>query len=104
MLENINATVEVFETTKKVVLKSYDQSIIGHEDLANILGVPCNRVNTKLKEGDILFVAQYVGGRLPEGSSTLPEGAEIKFIKIKVKYRTLETISMDEARAEYGLE
>jgi len=47
-------------------------SAIGHQDTANVLGVPMNRVNVLLRRGDKAIVAQLVGGRLPEGSTTLP--------------------------------
>ena len=49
-------------------------SAIGHADTAAVLGVPLNRVNVKLHKGDTAVVAQLQGGRLPEGSTTLPEG------------------------------
>lgn len=58
-------------------------SAVGHEDTANIfqkqlgLEVPYNRVNISLKRGDTMFVGQYKGPRLPEGTTILPEGAEI---------------------------
>ena len=35
-----------------------------------------------LDKGDELFVAQLQGGRLPEGSTTLPEGFSFKFLKV----------------------
>ena len=59
-------------------------SAIGHQDTANVLGVPMNRVNVHLSEGDTAYVAQLQGGRLPEGSTTLPDGFSFKFIKVKV--------------------
>lgn len=59
-------------------------SAIGHADTAAVLGVDCNRVNVTLRKGDIAFVAQLTGGRLPEGSTTLPEGFHFKFIKVEV--------------------
>lgn len=59
-------------------------SIIGHQDTANVLGVEMNRINVTLKEGDVLYVAQLQGGRLPEGNTTLPEGFSFKFIKVEV--------------------
>ena len=40
-------------------------SAIGHADTAAVLGVPMNRINVKLNSGDVAFVAQLVGGRLP---------------------------------------
>lgn len=60
------------------------ESAIGHQDTANVLGVPMNRVNVKLYPGDTAYVAQLIGGRLPEGTTTLPEGFRFKFIKVTV--------------------
>ncbi len=59
-------------------------SAIGHADTAHVLGVEPNRINVHLSEGDIAYVAQLQGGRLPEGSTTLPDGFSFKFIKVKV--------------------
>ena len=59
-------------------------SAIGHADTANVLGVPCNRINVKLHPGDIAYIAQLQGGRLPEGSTTLPEGFTFKFLKVTI--------------------
>ncbi len=59
-------------------------SAIGHADTARVLGVEMNRVNVTLKRGDTAFVAQLQGGRLPEGSTTLPEGFTFKFVKVEV--------------------
>lgn len=60
-------------------------SAVGHADTANVLNVPCNRINVSLKKGDTLYVAQLIGGRLPEGSTTLPEGFTFKFLKVTIK-------------------
>lgn len=59
-------------------------SAVGHQDTANVLGVPLNRCNVHLNQGDVAYVAQLQGGRLPEGSTTLPEGFSFKFIKVTV--------------------
>lgn len=59
-------------------------SAIGHQDTANILGVPMNRINVHLSKGDVAYVAQLQGGRLPEGATTLPEGFSFKYIKVVV--------------------
>jgi len=60
-------------------------SAIGHQDTANVLGVPMNRVNVHLNSGDVAYVAQLQGGRLPEGSTTLPDGFRFKFVKVVVE-------------------
>ena len=69
---------EVFSTGHRLV------SAIGHQDTANVLGVEMNRINITLKKGDVAFVAQLQGGRLPEGSTTLPKGFSFKFFKVEV--------------------
>lgn len=64
------------------------ESFIGHTDLANIVSnlidfdVIVNRTSLKLNFGDVLYVAQYIGPRLPEGTQTLPEDATINFYKV----------------------
>lgn len=60
-------------------------SAIGHADTAKVLGVEMNRINVHLNKGDTAFVAQIVGGRLPEGSTTLPDGFSFKFLKVEVR-------------------
>ena len=65
-------------------------SAIGHADtaavLTNMLGfpVPMNRINVTIDENTELYVAQLIGGRLPEGSTTLPEGFSFKFYRVTV--------------------
>ena len=65
------------------------QSAIGHADTAAVvsalLGIelPSNRVNVQLGPKDRVVVAQLMGGRLPEGSTTLPENMQIKFFCIE---------------------
>ena len=60
-------------------------SAIGHQDTANVLNVPMNRINVHLDKGDVAYIAQLQGGRLPEGSTTLPKGFSFKFIKATVE-------------------
>lgn len=65
-------------------------SAIGHADTANVLSkilernIPVNRSTVALNVGDTAIVAQYIGPRLPEGATTLPEGARIKFYLVKM--------------------
>lgn len=68
-------------------------SAIGHADTANVLGVEPNRINVHLSKGDVAYVAQLQGGRLPEGATTLPDGFSFKFIKV--------TVGMSEEMKEY---
>ena len=68
------------------------ESVIGHQDMCNVLKemfgeeVACNRVSSELKPGDVLYLAQYTGPRLPEGATSLPEGAVIKFYAVTVEF------------------
>ena len=70
------------------VVKGGVNSAVGHPDTANVLTsllgveIPANRINISLKGGDVVYVAQLTGGRLPEGATTLPEGFKFKFIKV----------------------
>lgn len=64
-------------------------SAIGHADTAAVLGVPMNRVNVHLSAGETAYIAQLMGGRLPEGSTTLPEGFSFKYIKVEVFKQSL---------------
>jgi len=60
-------------------------SAVGHKDTAAVLGVDCNRIEVHLKKGDTAYIAQLMGGRLPEGTTTLPKGFKFKYIKVDVK-------------------
>lgn len=67
------------------------ESIVGHADTAalfsNILGIhiPVNRVSVTFGQPrTILLVGQYVGPRLPEGTTTLPGGARIDWKLVTV--------------------
>ncbi len=66
------------------------ESAIGHADTANVISgllgrsCPCVRITVPpVKEGETFFVAAYQGPRLPEGSTTLPEGASISFYRVE---------------------
>ena len=58
---------------------------IGHVDTAVVVGdmldmaLEANRTSVSIDVDEALLVAQYTGPRLPEGATTLPEGATIKF-------------------------
>ena len=93
-----NADVVVREISQTVAasLAADCTSAVGHADTAavfsNVLGVeiPCNRATVALKEGDVALVGQYSGPRLPEGATSLPEGAAIKWLVVGVNAPALE--------------
>ena len=85
MVSSFPTTVKVEECSKDEALAVDNLSVVGHQDTANVLGVAFNRVSVKLAKGDVLYVAQIVGGRLPEGCTTLPNGFSFKFLKVTVE-------------------
>ena len=64
-------------------------SAVGHADTAalfgSILGRPVahQRATVVLERGDVAIVGQYTGPRLPEGATSLPEGARIEWRRIE---------------------
>lgn len=58
------------------------ESCVGHADTAAVLNVPMRRVSVTLQSGDVLYVAQLRGGRLPEGTTTLPEGFGFDWVRV----------------------
>lgn len=84
MLDEFPTKINVVECSQSEALDPGNKSVVGHPDTARVLGVNFNRVSVRLKKGDVLYVAQLVGGRLPEGCTTLPEGFEFKFLKVTI--------------------
>lgn len=88
---NEKNVVSAEPVSAETVASSDFVSVVGHQDTANVLTemlakeVPFNRTSVSLNKGDILYVAQVTGGRLPEGATTLPEGFTITFVKVTVE-------------------
>jgi len=82
-LQMVNMPCSVFMEEVKDLPKGLT-SAIGHADTAHVLGVEPNRINVHLSKGDVAYVAQLQGGRLPEGCTKLPEGFSFKFIKVSI--------------------
>jgi hypothetical protein len=72
---------------------------VGHVDTARLVGsllglpeadidrmveVAQTRPTVKMTTGDKAVVAQYIGPRLPEGATKLPEGARIEFFLVEL--------------------
>ena len=93
-----NADIHVREVSLDTArnLARVATSAVGHADtaavFADVLGVPvaCNRVSVTLEDGDTALVGQYSGPRLPEGATSLPEGATIKWMIVRVFRPSLE--------------
>lgn len=76
------------ETARDLAVDGF--SVVGHADTAavfsSVLGtpVPMNRATVTLEQGQTLLVGQLTGARLPEGTNTLPEGANISWWTVTV--------------------
>jgi hypothetical protein len=89
------------------------ESCIGHADTARVLSnilernIPTNRATVHLKQNERCIVAQYIGPRLPEGATMLPEGATIKFYHVKMeakeKYLKMISLQKDIANLAYDI-
>lgn len=83
--------VTAVDDPRAVVAGVAVESFVGHADTArifsNVLGVPveCRRESIRLERGEKALVGQYVGPRLPEGATELPEGAKIVWMLVEAK-------------------
>lgn len=92
------ANVHVRHVSKAFVVEDLAECIengaeyriaIGHADTAalvgqDLVGAPFtfNRETVVMDDDTILYVAQYIGPRLPEGTTVLPEGATIVYYMV----------------------
>ena len=91
MLSTPDAEISVRKVNPSLIEANQYCWAMGHADtsavVAHQLGIPDpgpNRVNIILNEGDEPVVAQLMGGRLPEGASSLPEGFTLEFLSVKI--------------------
>ena len=74
----------------KALLADGFTSAVGHADTAAVysaqlgMDVPANRTTVALKSDEVVVVGQYVGPRLQEGATTLPDGAQIIWLRVTV--------------------
>ena len=105
MVFGFPVTVEVQEFANVQNVREYlanfrVESAVGHADTAalfsNLLGVeiPCERRTVSLRQSQSIVVGQYTGPRLPEGATTLPEGASVRWLLVTVGELTSPTLSM----------
>ena len=91
MVANLDTSAVIVEKVNPSDVPVDAVSAIGHADCANICStilnrkVEVNRSSQRLTYGDVVYVAQFVGGRLPEGATSLPEGVELQFFRVSIK-------------------
>jgi len=86
MLSELTSTIEIEEIEESAFKEIAPTMIsaIGHLDTAEILNLEFNRSSISLQKGEIALVAQLQGGRLPEGSTTLPKGFSFRYLLLEV--------------------
>ena len=83
--------VDYDKISSLLIIRHYNdwRSVVGHADTARLLQADlCDAVEIKTNresitidpEMDQLLIGQYIGPRLPEGVSILPEGASIRWL------------------------
>lgn len=93
MLAEFNSVIRVVEISLEEAkrLAQNTESAVGHPDTAAVFSsqlgieVPANRATIALNKGETALVGQYRGPRLPEGATTLPEGASIVWCTVTVE-------------------
>lgn len=94
MLPTFPATAKFAEISlveaRALLLAEGVDSAVGHSDTAavfsTVLGVQVAfvRKNVSLKATDRAVLGQYIGPRLAEGATALPEGATIKWLLLEI--------------------
>ena len=90
--EGKDVDVQIRNISKEEI-PSEINSAVGHVDTAAVISselgfqVKPQRITVHLEETDILYVAQYIGPRLSEGTTKLPEGARIRYMEVTYKVK-----------------
>jgi len=81
---------EISKDEAKKALAEGFTSAVGHADTAAVFSsqlgtkVEANRTTVSLSEGDVAVIGQYQGPRLEEGTTNLPEGAKIIWLRVTI--------------------
>lgn len=94
MLNNFDTLIQFKEISKdeaaELLQNNEFESYIGHSDTVTVInnelniGAMLQRKFAKINSDDILVIAQFVGGRLPEGCCKLPDNIELKYITAQI--------------------
>ncbi len=95
MLAILTASIRCVEISAaqaaEIIMTEDVDSAVGHIDTAEMfaseLGIQITpkRSTVTLVAGDEIIVGQYTGPRLPEGVTTLPEGATLKWVLVTIE-------------------
>ena len=100
---HVLVTKRISKEEARELLQDGFENYIGHRDLANIvsndLGITVEmnekRPNLLLNPEDLVVVAQYVGPRLPEGATQLPENAKIDYFTVQIADYSIDDEDME---------
>ena len=90
MLASSTARILVRPASIEEAREAAADSAVGHAETAAVfsavlgVNVTCARRTVTLSSGQWAVVGQYRGPRLPEGATSLPEGATIEWLMISV--------------------
>lgn len=97
---NMNSEVELVQIPTAISWEEFDEALkgdfincMGHDDVAHMVGLEKNRISISLRDGDVIFIAQYIGPRLEEGTTVLPDGAKIVPIRYDIIHKRRIVIS-----------
>lgn len=100
---HVLVTKRISKEEAKELLKEGFENYIGHKDIANVvsneLGLPVEmnekRPNLLLNPEDVVVIAQYIGPRLPEGATQLPENARIEYFTVQIADYSIDDEDME---------
>ena len=81
--------VNVVPITREDALNRMTMSAIGHQDLADMLNVDCNRINIELNVGDSILVCQRIGKRLNKGATKIDSNGDFILAFFEVTIQSL---------------
>lgn len=90
MLAHGHHQITVRPVTRLAEIPTNAISVVGHAGTVSLISamlnrtIECNRTTLTLTPGDTLYVAQYMGERLPEGATSLPLGSTLTWLKVEV--------------------
>lgn len=82
--------ISVTTTSTEFVAAYFTESYVEHQSTADVFAsqlgkeVKLNRATVSFKESEMFFVGQYIGPRLPEGATVLPDGAKINWLQVYI--------------------
>lgn len=84
------ATVDVEEVLPRDIPKEDLESAVAYEDAARVLStmfnteIKVNKSSVQLDDDSDLYVANFIGGRIPDGADVLPGNMDVRFYRVSL--------------------